>query len=185
MEGISVDKTKYESRFSMANKVGRLVWNISRMLLFRPFIPRFFDRWRVLVLKCFGARIAWSSRVYASAKIWAPWNLQVGAYATLGPGVDCYNQAEIIIGDHVTVSQKGYLCASSHDINDPKHALVLKPITIKKEVWVAADAFIGPGVTVGRGAVVAARSAVFEDVEPWAVVQGNPAEFVKKRVIDV
>jgi putative colanic acid biosynthesis acetyltransferase WcaF len=79
------------------------------------------------------------------------------------------------------VSQDSYLCASSHDITDHKHALILKPIVIEDQVWVAADAFIGPGVIIGQGAVVGARSAVFKNVEVWTVVGGNPAKFIKKR----
>ncbi|HNY79416.1 MAG TPA: hypothetical protein PLX34_15565 [Sedimentisphaerales bacterium] len=55
------------------------------------------------------------------------------------------------------------------------------PVEIADQVWIAADAFIGPGVTVGQGAVVGARASVFKDVEPWTVVGGNPAKFIKKR----
>jgi putative colanic acid biosynthesis acetyltransferase WcaF len=183
MTDLKVDKSNYESSFSMANKVGRLIWNLVRFLFFRPFIPRMFDKWRVFILKCFGANIEWTSTVYASAKIWAPWNLEMGAYATLGPEVDCYNQGKIIIKAHTTVSQKSYLCSSSHDISDPKFKLVLKPITIEEEAWIAADTFIGPGVSIGRGAVIAARSAVFDDVEAWSVMRGNPAVLIKKRAI--
>lgn len=183
MTDIKVDLSKFDDRFSIRNKIGRLFWNIVRMFLFRPFILNSFNKWRVFILKCFGANIEWTSTVYASAKIWAPWNLEMGSYATLGPQVDCYNQGKIIIKAHTTVSQKSYLCSSSHDISDPKFKLVLKPITIEQEAWIAADAFIGPGVTVGKGAVIAARSSVFEDVEPWSVMRGNPAVFVKKRII--
>ena len=107
----------------------------------------------------------------------------MGAHACLGPRVDCYNQGRISIGGHTTVSQKCYLCSSSHDYTDPKHALILKPIVIADQAWIAADAFIGPGVTVAQGAVVGARSAVFKDVEAWTIVGGNPAVFIKKRSI--
>ena len=105
----------------------------------------------------------------------------MGEYATLGPQVDCYNQGKITIGANTTISQKAYLCASSHDISDPKINLILCPIEIADQVWVAADAFIGPNVKIGQGAVVGARSAVFKDVEPWTVVGGNPAKLLKKR----
>ena len=61
--------------------------------------------------------------------------------------------------------------------------LKIAPITIGDRAWVAADAFVGMGVTIGEGAVVGARAAVFKDVEPWTVVGGNPAKFIKKRVM--
>lgn len=99
----------------------------------------------------------------------------------LGPYVDCYNQGKISIGSHTVVSQKTYLCASSHDFAISNLPLTLNPINIGNQVWIAADSFIGPDVTVGDGAVIGARAAVFKNVEPWTVIGGNPAKFIKKR----
>jgi len=173
----------YTSSFSFANKIGRVLWNICYWTLFRPFGTSVFRSWRNFLLRVFGATLASSVNIYASAKIWAPWNLEMGDYSSLGRQVDCYNQGKISIGANTSISQKVYLCASSHDISDFRHSLILKPIVVKDQVWVAADAFIGPGVTIGEGAVVGARSAVFKDVEPWTVVGGNRAKFIKKREI--
>lgn len=181
MEKTKVDLSQYESDFSVSNKIVRLIWNLCYWIFFRPFGLIVFRLWRNVVLRIFGAELAPSVNIYASVKIWAPWNLEMGDYSSLGPNVDCYNQGKITIGANTTISQKTYLCASSHDITDTKHALILKPIIIEDQVWVAADAFIGPGVSIGQGAVVAARSAVFKDVEPWTVVGSNPAKFIKKR----
>jgi putative colanic acid biosynthesis acetyltransferase WcaF len=178
-----IDLSKYEHTFSLKNKIGRVIWNICYWLLFRPSGMGPFRLWRIMLLKIFGAEISWKANVYGSAKIWAPWNLKLAEYATLGRQVDCYNQGRIEIGANTTISQKAYLCASSHNINDPKNSLILMPITIEDQVWIAADAFIGPNVKVGQGAVVGARSAVFKYVEPWTVVGGNPAKFLNKREI--
>ncbi len=183
MNEIIIDLSKYRNHFSARNKIGRMIWNITWFLLFRPFSLGIFRRWRVFLLKCFGARIEWTAMVYSSVKIWAPWNLEMGTYACLGPSVDCYNQGRITIRSHTTISQKSYLCASSHDISDPLNALIVAPIIIEDQAWVAADAFIGPGVHIGQGAVVGARSSVFRKVEPWTVVGGNPARFIKPRII--
>jgi len=160
-----------------------MLWKFINLFLFRPFFPRLMDPWRVFLLKCFGARLEWSSVIYSSVKIWAPWNLEMGAYACLGPQVDCYNQGKITIKANSTVSQKSYLCASSHDISDPLNKLITDPIVIEDQAWIAADAFIGPGVFIGQGAVVGARAAVFKDVEPWTVVGGNPAKYIKTRIL--
>ncbi|MDR3651548.1 MAG: putative colanic acid biosynthesis acetyltransferase [Paludibacter sp.] len=178
-----IDLSKYESSFSLSNKIGRALWNISYWLLFRPFGLKFFRLWRNFILKIFGAKLSSHVNIYASVKIWAPWNLEVGEYSCLGPTVECYNQGKISIGANTTVSQKTYLCSSSHDITNSKHPLILKSIVLEDQVWVAADAFIGPGVNIGQGAVVAARSAVFNDVVAWTVVGGNPAKFIKNREI--
>lgn len=181
---VLVDVSLYESDFGIKNKLGRVLWAVGYLILFRPFVLQAFNKWRVFILKCYGARVDWSANIYASAKIWAPWNLEMGKNACLGPAVDCYNQGLICIGDNSIISQKSYICASSHDFTNSKFPLILKPVTIKDQVWVAADAFIGPGVTIEQGAVVGARAAVFKHVEAWAVVGGNPAVYIKKRVIN-
>ena len=160
------------------------MWSTCYYLLFRPFSLKYFRTWRIFILRFWGAKIGKQCLVYANAKIWAPWNLEMKSYSLLGAKVDCYNQGKITIGTNSVVSQKSYLCASSHDIANSRLPLVLKPIVIGDQVWVAADAFIGPGVTVGEGAVVGARAAVFKDVEAWTVVGGNPARFIKRRVIE-
>lgn len=87
----------------------------------------------------------------------------------------------VIIGDNSVVSQGAFLCTAGHDITDSKHTLITAPIIIGDTAWVAADAFVNMGVTIGEGAVVGARAAVFKDVNPWTVVGGNPARFIKER----
>ncbi|WP_084519359.1 putative colanic acid biosynthesis acetyltransferase [Christiangramia echinicola] len=177
----NIELSQTSSPFSFSNKVGRVLWYFFYWILFRPFNLKFFQGWRTLVLKIFGATISKDVSVYASVKIWAPWNLKIGSYSTIGPGVDIYNQGEIVIGEHSIISQKTYLCASTHNYNLSHFPLIEKPITIGDHVWIAADAFIGPGVTIENGAVIGARSSVFENVDNWSVVGGNPAKFIKKR----
>jgi putative colanic acid biosynthesis acetyltransferase WcaF len=181
VETLNMKNTRH--KFSLKNKMMRVIWSIVSVFLFRPFSLRVFKKWRVLVLKCFGAKLSWTSMINSSVKIWAPWNLQMGDYSCLGPNVDCYNQGEICIGSNVTISQKVYLCASTHDYTSISHTLILKKIIIEDRAWIAADAFIGPGVSIGSGAVVGARSAVFKDIAPWTVVGGNPAKFIKQRIL--
>ena len=160
-----------------------MCWSICWILLARPFPRYMFMPWKRFLLRLFGARISDTVSVYASATIFMPWNLEMGEYSCIGPHVDCYNAAPIVIGSNAVISQRAYLCTASHDITKPTHPQIEKPIMIADKAWVAAEAFVGPGVTVGEGAVVGARGCVFKDVEPWTVVGGNPAKFIKKRVI--
>ena len=102
------------------------------------------------------------------------------ANSCLASDVTCYNVAPIKIGANTTVSQGAYLCTASHDITNPLNPLITAPIVIEDQAWIAAEAFIGMGVTIGQGAVIGARTAVFKDVEPWTVVGGNPAKIYKK-----
>ena len=101
--------------------------------------------------------------------------------ATLGPGVDCYTMGSIELGAYAIVSQRAFLCTGTHNINDADFQIRSRPIKIEANAWVAAEAFVGPGVTVGEGAVLAARGVAFEDLEPWTVYLGNPAVAQKMR----
>ena len=134
------------------------------------------------MLKAFGARIDKDAYIYPSCKVFMPWNLVCGR-ACIGPKTEIYNKDRIVIGDDTVISQGCFLCTAGHDTGSLMLPLTTAPITISNNVWIAADAFVGMGVTIGEGAVVGARAAVFEDVEPWTVVGGNPAKFLKKRVL--
>ena len=167
---------------SLANKLARSVWQVVWLLLYRP-TPRLFHPWRCLLLRLFGAKLGRAVHPYPSARIWAPWNLEMGDHACLSEGVDCYCVAPIRIGAHTTVSQYSFLCTASHDYTRADMPLVTAPITIGERAWITADVFVGPGVTIGDGAVVTARSSVFTDIPPWVVARGNPAVPVKARVL--
>ena len=167
---------------SLANKLARSVWQVVWLLLYRP-TPRLFHPWRCLLLRLFGAKLGRAVHPYPSARIWAPWNLEMGDHACLSEGVDCYCVAPIRIGAQTTVSQYSFLCTASHDYTRADMPLVTAPITISERAWITADVFVGPGVTIGDGAVVTARSSVFTDIPPWVVARGNPAVPVKARVL--
>lgn len=106
----------------------------------------------------------------------------MGDHSCLSEQVDCYCVDKIRIGANATVSQYSFLCTASHDYTVPRMPLVTAPITIGERAWVTADVFVAPGVTIGEGAVITARSSVFSDIEPWVVAGGNPARGVKTRV---
>ncbi len=179
-----LDLKNYKNRHSLASKMARILWSIVWMFLFRP-TPRgnLFRPWRIFLLKLFGANVKWSSNVLPSCRIWQPWKLTMGDYACLSENVDCYTVDDIVIGAQATVSQGVKLCSASHDISSRIMELTTRPIHIGENAWVAGWSIILPGVTIGEGAVVAAGSVVTKDVEAWTVVGGNPAKFIKKRVL--
>ena len=177
---LQVDMSNVRSSHSYGNIVARGVWSVVWLLLFRP-TGRKAHRWRRFLLRLFGAKLGRRARIYPSCRVWAPWNLTMGDYACLGDFVDCYCVAPITIGAHATVSQYSYLCAATHDYRLSTMPLVTKPIIIEDQVWVCADAFVAPGIRIGQGAVVGARSTVTRHVRPWTVVAGNPAKLVRQR----
>lgn len=176
-----MDLSNYQE--TKPHHIKRILWYSINSTIFRCLPGTSLRFIRNALLRLFGAKIPWKSLVYASCKIWAPWNLEVGQHSCVGPHTQLYNKAPIRIKDNSVISQGAFLCTASHDITDKKHPLISTPIVIEDQVWVAADAFIGPGVTVEQGAVVGARSAVFKNVEAWTVVGGNPAKEIKKRII--
>lgn len=177
------DLIDFHTPYSRANKFRRLLWSVTWRLLARPFPRSMAMPWKRSLLRLFGAKIAPTAAVYATAKVFQPWMLVMDDYACLADGVDCYNAAPVHIGRNATVSQRAFLCTAGHDISDPHHHQTSAPIVIGDRAWVCAEAFVGQGVTVGDGAVCAARSVVVKNVEPWTVVGGNPATVLKKRMI--
>ncbi|MHC5005045.1 MAG: LbetaH domain-containing protein [Planctomycetota bacterium] len=171
-----------DSPFSLAHRLGRVAWGVVWLLLFRPS-PRSFHGWRNRLLRLFGARIHPSARVYPRARCWAPWNLVMHERSCIADDVDVYCVMPITIGAYSTVSQYSYLCGATHDHEDPGHRLVPMPITIGRRCWIAADVFVAPGVTIGDGTVVGARSSVFRDLPEWTVAVGSPARPVRARVL--
>jgi putative colanic acid biosynthesis acetyltransferase WcaF len=172
----------YPSPHSLANKAGRALWGVVWLMFFRPS-PTLLHGWRRFLLRLFGAKLGVGVHVYPSAKVWAPWNLRMDDHSGIGPFVDCYCVDVIRIGRQAAVSQYAFLCTASHDYRYVHLPLVTQPIVIGAYAWIAADVFVGPGVNIGEGAVVGARSSVFKDVQPWCVIAGNPASLIRKREV--
>lgn len=175
--------SKYENRLGRKHQAVRMLWNILWPLT-TWFLPRSLGMgWKRSLLRMFGAKVHPTAQVYSSARIYYPANLTMEAYSCLADGVECYNVAPVTVGAHSTISQGSLLCTASHDITDSHHRLVTAPIMIEDQVWIGARAYIGMGVVVRQGAVVGATASVYKTVEPWTVVGGNPARFIKKREI--
>jgi len=170
-----------QQKYSHGETLRRVLWAFAKPL-FR-FSPRTFFGWRNFLLKLLGARIGKQVHIYNSATIYFPWNLEIGDWSAIGEHAYIYNLGTIRIGARVTISQRAHLCAGTHDHTDPTLPLLKPPIDIGDQVWICADAFVGPGVTIGEGALVGARAVVVKDVDPWQIVVGNPARVIKKRVL--
>jgi putative colanic acid biosynthesis acetyltransferase WcaF len=166
--------------FSLGHRVFRAAW-ASVWLIFASWTPPFLHPWRRFLLRAFGAKIADTAGIYGSARIWYPPNLEMAQHSYLGSRVNCYCMAKISIGAYALASQGAHLCAGTHDIDDPNFQLRVEPITLGPRAWIAAEAFVGPGVTVGEGAVLGARGVAFKDLAPWTVYAGNPAREIRKR----
>lgn len=158
----------------------RVAFGVAWALLCR-WTPNPMHGWRAVVVRIFGGKIGRGVFLYPDVKIWYPPNLTMKAASTLGPGVRCYAMAPIEIGTKAIVSQGVHLCAGTHDIDDTHFQLRAAPITIGDFAWVAAEAFVGPGVTIGMGAVLGARGVTVKEIPAWTVYAGNPARYIRDR----
>ena len=174
------DEVDVRSPWTLRQNVGRVLWMLARATLFRWSFHNWYGFRRAL-LRAFGAKIGRGVRVRPTAMIEIPWNLSIGDHAIIGDYAILYSLGEITIGRRVVISQFAHLCAGTHDFNDPNFPLVRPPIAVGDEAWVAADAFVGPGVTVGRRAVLGARSSTFKDIPAGKIAGGNPSKVLRDR----
>ena len=168
--------------YSRKEYVGRVLWMLA-WPLFR-LSPRPFFGWRRFMLRCFGASVGRQVHIYPSARVEIPWNLRIGDEASIGENVLVYSLGLVEIGPRTTISHNAHLCAGTHDYRKHGLPLLRLPIRIGADAWICAQSFVGPGVVVGDGAVVGACAVVMGPVDPWVVVSGNPARFVKQRVLE-
>ena len=179
-----IDKKKYPNSiasFSLKNRLARLLWKITYVVFFR-FSPKILHKYRIFILKLFGAKVNWNNFIYNNVDIWAPWNLEIGYNNGIANNVIIYNIEKIIIGNNNTISQGSYLCTGTHDYNSKNFQLFAKSIILKNNIWLCAQTFISPGVIIENGIVVGARSVVVKDLKKqWSVYSGHPTKFLKKR----
>ena len=178
---LDIAENRRAQKYSAGVLLRRVLWVFGQYLF--SCSPRPCFGWRRFVLRCFGARVGRNVNVYPSTRIYFPWNLTVGDWSAIGEEALVYNLGPITLGHKVTVSHRAHLCAGTHDYRRSDLPLLKPPIVVADQVWICADAFIGPGVTVGEGAVVGARAVVIKDVEAWTVVAGNPARVIQKRTL--
>ena len=155
-------------------------WAVVRATLFR-WSPGWAYGWRNRLLRCFGAKVDPTARIQPSVIIEFPWQLSIGPHTHIAHKVILNCMGEVTIGAETHISQYAHVVAGTHEYTRPDMQIVRKPVTIGDGIWIAADAFIGPGVTIGDGAIVAARSSVFHDLPGRVVAAGEPAIVRRER----
>ena len=166
--------------FSLTNRLQRLVWGIVWLLLYRTS-PRPFHAWRSMLLRLFGAKIGPNCHFYPASRVHSPWNLVCDDQVTAGDGAEIYNPSPIKLGSHAILSQGCYVCGATHDFDDPAFPLLSYAMEIGPYAWICARASVGPGVTVGEGAVLGLASVATRSLEPWTVYGGSPAVRIRER----
>jgi len=171
---------RQSSPWTLSEKLQRMAWGAVQGTVFR-FSPHNAYGWRSFLLKMFGAKLGKKARLRRTALIEIPWNLTIGDHSVVGDYAILYCLGPVKIGKFVTISQYAHLCAGTHETHTRRMELLRPPITIGDDVWVAADAFVGPGVTIGDRTILGARASAFHDLPPGMIAVGNPARAVRKR----
>lgn len=174
----------YRDNRTLKCRLQRAAWVVCSSFIFRPLPDKLGNRFRLMLLRRFGAVIGKGCRVSNRAKIFAPWNMTLGQYCCIGGDVDFYCVGPIRLGDKVTISQRAFVCTASHDIGSLERPLTVGEIEIGSFAWICAQASVMPNVRIGEGAVVGLGSVVTRAVEPWQVVAGNPAKVISCRRIE-
>ena len=152
----------------------------------QPLLRITFHNWygvRRALLSLFGATVHPTARIRPSAIISHPWRLVIGASSSIGDHAIVHCLGDVTIGDGCTISQYVHLCTATYDYERSDMPVIVKPIVIEDDVWLAADVFVGPGVTIAKGAVVGARSTVMKSLREWSIYAGDSAKPVAKRVL--
>ena len=157
-------------------------WWIVQASIFR-LSPQFAYRFRASILRFFGAKVGRNTKIRPTVKVTYPWKVSIGDYSWIGDDVVLYSLGEIDIGANSVVSQRSYLCAADHNYVDSTFPIQGAKISIGPEVWVAADVFIAPGISIGKAAVIGARSSVFSDMPEGMLCFGHPCAPVRPRIV--
>jgi putative colanic acid biosynthesis acetyltransferase WcaF len=169
-----------------ANFRGRSAWFVQLWWLVQATLfrcsPQVAYAWRRWLLRLFGAKIGKGVLIRSTVEVTYPWKLSIGDWSWIGDSVTLYTLGQITVGDNVVVSQNSYICSASHDYTTPSFAIFSRPVIIESEAWLATDVFVSPGVRIGNGAVVGARSVVLHDLPEMMVCVGQPAMAIRSRL---
>jgi putative colanic acid biosynthesis acetyltransferase WcaF len=156
------------------------LWYIVQATLFR-WSPQFLYGWRSFLLRLFGAKLGHGVEIRPTSRITYPWKVTIGDHCWISDDTVLYSLGEIHIGANSVISQRSYLCTGLHDHTKAGFDILTLPIVVGSECWLASDVYVAPGVSIGDGAVVGARSTVFHDLPGGMICYGTPAVPMRPR----
>ena len=181
-KSLKIKESRSNRSYTFTEYIGRFLWTLVTPLFFLS--PRPFFGWRSFLLRLFGAKVGRYVHIYPSAKIYIPWNLVIGDESSIGEWVLIYNLGLVNIGKQTTISHRAHICAGTHDYSSPSLPLLRNSVKIGSKVWICSDAFVGPNIKIGDGAIIAAAAVVVKNVSHMKIVAGNPAKYIKRRRIN-
>jgi putative colanic acid biosynthesis acetyltransferase WcaF len=180
---INFDDFKDDVSPGIFRKLRYGLWLLISNLFFLTNIP-YPNKFKVLILKWFGSRIGDKVVIKPWVKIKFPWRLTLGNAVWLGESVWIDNISDVIIGNNVCISQGALLITGNHNYSSKMFELKSKPILIEDGVWICAKTIIVGGITIHSHAVLVINSLALCDLKPYSIYSGNPAIFIKNRIIE-
>lgn len=132
-----------------------------------------------------GLTLPASSSIHWRAEFYHPGGVVVGDNCVIGDSAFLDGRDGITFGSNVNVGSHVSVYTRQHDVDSPDFAEVGGPVQVGDRAWIASHAIVLPGVTIGEGAVVAAGAVVTKDVDPFTLVGGNPARYIRDRNRDL
>ena len=176
----NTQKTPYQNPWPLWTHVTLFFWRMT-WLICCSWTPKFFNPWRLIILRIFGASIAGIPFVHSSAKIRIPWHLTLMHRACLGEKSNSYNLGKIEVHESATIAQEAYLCTGTHDFHKTSMQLITQKIIVRENAFIGVRAMILPGVTIGKNAIVGAQSVITKDLANDEIFAGNPARKIGLR----
>lgn len=136
---------------------------------------------RVLYLRCFGLKCQLPFKLYGKFEVRNPWNITIGKYTNIGHRCTLDGRGGIKIGERVNISSEVMIWTWQHDTRSPTFDIIKKQVTIEDYCWISARAIILPGVTIGRGSIIAAGAIVTKNIPEYSIVAGAPAKIIGSR----
>jgi len=178
-----VNLAKYSNtEYYPGSKIKIVLWYFVNHLIFNTFVP-YPGKFKVFLLRIFGAKIGKNIVIKPKVNIKYPWFLEIGNNCWIGEGVWIDNLAKVKIGNNVCISQDAYLLTGNHDYKKETFDLIVKKIIIEDGVWIGAKSVVTPGVICKTHSILAVGSVATKNLEPYGIYQGNPAILKRKREI--
>jgi putative colanic acid biosynthesis acetyltransferase WcaF len=180
-----VDLSRFNNDWytSGASFVKRGLWFIINVLFFiNPLNP--FVWVKTKLLKLFGSKIGKRVIIKPNVNIKYPWKLSIGDNVWIGEGVWIDNLASVLIGDNCSISQGALLLTGSHNYKSVEFDLMVKEIILEDGVWIGAKSIVCPGVTCKSHSILTVGSVATNDLDPYFIYQGVPAEKKRKRIMN-
>lgn len=181
---MQTDLSKFETGgYKAGPKLRVLIWYFLNYYILDSAFPWPY-KFKQKLLQLFGAKIGKGLVIKPNVRIKNPWRLIIGDNCWIGESVWIDNLEDVMIGSNVSISQGAMLLTGNHDYTAVSFPYRLGKIRLEDGVWVGAHAVVCPGVTCESHSILTVNSVATKNLEAWGIYAGNPATFVRKRVIN-